>query len=44
MAAMDDGKILGGVPAPNRRFGMRAGVRVVGWVPVLVATGSYTFD
>ncbi len=34
--------VLYGVPAPNRRFGMRAGLRLIGLVPMVVVTGSYT--
>ena len=37
-------EVLGGVPAASRRFGVLVGVRLMGWVPVVVATGSYTFD
>ena len=36
--------VLYGLPAANRRFGMRAGVRLIEFAPAFVVIGSYTFD
>ena len=37
-------EILYGVPAANRQFGLRAGVRMLGYGPHLVLTFSFTSD